>query len=250
MSFEAFQASSQKTALTLLKDAPALIQSLQKQYSLHYPESSLSTVCASWGNDESTLLNNATVAGAVRTTLDVADNILTSLSKMEAYITLTIPKMEDGNNFGVTVQLAAMKHLQDEQEKLSKLVDDVLKYTSSRADALEKCKLPSETVTKTSTSSESNAAETDKEKGETATSNKSTSTEEKKTQTTAAPPEAQLRKEAVLAVDVNYYVKSKKLYQAALLALMAAVDFMEKNAEKIAEPKGSRGSGGHFSSMY
>merc|ERR1712226_1434083 len=80
------------------------------------------------------------------------------------FITLTIPQMEDGNNFGVTVQLALLKQITEAREKNDSAMEDLMKYGGSRAEALEKCKLPSVAVTQTDTVSESNSQENTEEK--------------------------------------------------------------------------------------
>lgn len=161
---------------------------------------------------------------------------------------MTIPKMEDGNNFGVTVQLAALKQLKDDREKLEKVLEDLSKYAQTRADAMEKCKLPSSTKTKTSSQSSSSGENKGGEK-EGATSSSETKTEEKTVETANQLMEASFRQQAVLSVDSLYYSKARNGFTAALTCFMTAVDFYLKNKEKIDAPKGSAGRHS-YSSMY
>lgn len=162
---------------------------------------------------------------------------------------MTIPKMEDGNNFGVTVQLAALKQLKDDKEQLQKLLEDLSKYSATRADAMEKCKLPASSKSKTTTQSTSNAETKGGEKEGTTSSN-SKSEEEKTTESASQIAEARFRQDAVWAIDALYYSKARNAFMSALTCFMTAVDFMDKNKEKIAAPKGSSGGRHSYSSMY
>jgi hypothetical protein len=159
--------------------------------------------------------------------------------------------MEDGNNFGVTVQLAALKYMSDNAEVLTKGLDELAKYYMARADAMEKCKLPSSSKTVVVTVSQSEATGKTTEKGDANSTEQKTTKEEKETNSTnTTSPELVYRQRAVTAIDVMYYAKAKALVQAALTAYAMAFDFLEKNKEKIAEPKGAPGAGSAYSSMY
>jgi hypothetical protein len=145
--------------------------------------------------------------------------------------------MEDGNNFGVTVQLQLLKHIHEQQEKLSKSLEELTKYHSSRADAVEKCKLPNQTQTTTVTKTQSDSSGTDKEKGDTANQSTSQSTEQKQVESKTTATDLVFRQDAVVAVDLVYYSKAKNVYDSAITSLMAVLDFYEKNAEKIEAPR-------------
>jgi len=110
---------------------------------------SLSAAGTAFGTGDVSTPNEGLVK-ALTTSLDSLDLVIAQLMTMERFVMLTIPKMEDGNNFGVTVQLAALKHMKDERELLSKALEELSKYYSCRADAIEKCKLPTTNSTKTS----------------------------------------------------------------------------------------------------
>lgn len=43
-----------------------------------------------------------------------------------------MPQMEDGNNFGVTVQMMMSKVLKEEREKCDKVLSESSKYYASR----------------------------------------------------------------------------------------------------------------------
>lgn len=210
---------------------------------------SVSAVTAAF-SAESLLPQNDTCAGAVAATLDAADQVLTALATLEQYIQLTVPKMEDGGNFGVGVQLAALKVMADHVEKLDKNVEELAKYAATRADALEKCKLPGTTTTKSSTATTNESVGMDAEKGDTTSNSKSQSTEEKTVESVGTAAETLLRKQAVVAVDVRFYSKAKATFQAITTAFLVVADFLDKNQVKIENPRGNGGSRGYSGSMY
>ena len=201
-------------------------------------------------DNASTMEENAAVSTVLASSLDMADATLTLLALFDRYITLTFPKMEDGNNFGVTIQLALTKSMSDSREKIEKAMEELLKYTAARADALEKCKnLTSTTTTTVQSKGHSNNEGSNKD-GPIKTQECKESGEEKMTSTTVSSPELVLRQKAVSHIDLLYFRKAKSLYETALTAYMMAVDFMDKNKAKIDEPKGNDGGRSAFSSMY
>jgi len=189
------------------------------------------------------------VVNAVTATCDVIDTIIASSNTIERYISLTIPRMEDGNNFGVTVQLNLLKQLQDDTKAMQASLDDIMKYYVSRADLVEKCKFPSSTVSKSSSGGETVVKATSSKEDENKES-KSTDTksEQKTIETEHTSAEQRLRQQAVVLCDVSYYSKCKSAYTKATTCYMTAIDYMDKNEAKLSKPKGSDGGG--YSSMY
>jgi Proteasome activator pa28 beta subunit len=196
------------------------------------------------------VIKNDTCASAVMVTLDAIDYALSTIATIEQYVQLSIPQIEDGNNFGVSIQLAAVKVFNDQNEKLDKSMEDLMKYASTRADALEKCKLPSAATTKSSTASSSESSGTSAEKGDTSSNTKSQATEEKTVETSNSVVENTLRKQSVIAVDVRFYQKAKYAFMSVISALLVVADFVDKNKGKIAEPKGDVSARGYSGSMY
>merc|ERR1711915_613089 len=141
---------------------------------------------------------------------------------------------EDGNNFGVTVQLAALKQLQDSSEALSKSLDELSKYYTARADAMDKLQLSSES-----------SSETKKEEND---GNESKTTVTKETKISSGKQEYH-RVRAVYAVDTQYYAHARKALRTVRSAYLANLDFILKNCDKIEAPKGNSGAS-NFSSMY
>lgn len=173
------------------------------------------------------------------------------MTALEEYLTLNIPKMEDGNNFGVTVQMSAQTHLTQVQDDLVKDMEDLLKYKATRADALEKCKLPSKSTTSTMTESSSEGKgkttkDGDQQNQETKSSKETKTTEAGQTESA----DIILRAEAVQAVDITYYGRAKAALRYGLLGYMNVLNFFELNKEKLDKPKGSQGAGGGYGSMY
>eukprot|EP00957_Ditylum_brightwellii_P077773 5910102-Ditylum_brightwellii.AAC.1 len=72
--------------------------------------------------------------------------------------------MEDGNNFGVTVQMTISKFLKETRDEWSKLLEEFPKYYSTRADAVDKLGLSKTSSSETKTESKSKS--TGGEKGD------------------------------------------------------------------------------------
>jgi Proteasome activator pa28 beta subunit len=252
---KAFQEQAKSAALEVLKGGPETVAQLQQTYASRFDKTLQqqhdayeAAILAAMAASSSSAANvtNPDCADAVSAAKAATEAITTRLSAVEQYITWNIPKMEDGGNFGVTVQLAVIKHVQDLSDKLVKGAEELSKYHASRADALEKCKnLPSTSVSKTVSKSTSEATG-GKEEGK----ESKASDEDKTTTSTSGGADAAERAKAVVAVDCLYWYKAKVQLQTIITGYVSALDFLEKNSTKIAQPKGSQGSGGHFSSMY
>lgn len=247
---QSFQKASKDAALELVAKSPETAAQLQQTYQqLFGTYVTVSSVTQAYAGEDK-VAYNADCDNVVSVTIDAADSVLQQMATMEQYIHLTVPKMEDGGNWGVGVQLAAVKVIQDARTKMETALDELYKFAATRADALEKLKLPSKSATKTTTSTTSESKGQDKEKGETGSSSTSQNTETKTTETTSESPETKLRIAALTAVDVLYYNKAKSAFQLTITSYLAAADFMDKNKEKIDKPKGDGGSRGYSGSMY
>ena len=238
-----FQQAAEKQAKSIFDSAATTVNGWQAEYSKHFPHGNLSQAAEALEKD-----GGGSLAAALAATVNLVDKVSSDMTTVEQYITLTVPQMEDGNNFGVTVQLAAMKQISDAQEKLDKSLEELMKYSSSRAEALEKCKFPSTSVSETSTVSESNSQENSDE----AKVTKSNSKETKSVTTKTDPPspEQAIRLQALVAVDLLYYSKAKTCYSRAVGTYLYILDFYDKNQQKITKPKGSRDGSSGYSSMY
>jgi len=190
------------------------------------------------------------VVAAVTSTCDVLDTIIHQMGMLDRYLYLTIPKMEDGNNFGVTVQLNGLKQLQDDTKVLVAALDDIMKYYSSRADLVEKCKFPTSSTIKTKSESSSSVKSTSTKEEENKEGKSEDSKSDSKTlETEHTTAEQKLRLQALAVCDVLYYSKCKAAYTKSTTCYMTAIDYMDKNKEKLSKPKGTNG-GGSYSGMY
>lgn len=86
----------------------------QALYKELFPYATVTAIAARYG-DQTLLTKNAPLEATIGKTLDALNEITTSLTALEEYLTLNTPQMEDGNNFGVTVQLAGNSSLTQTQ---------------------------------------------------------------------------------------------------------------------------------------
>ena len=171
---------------------------------------------------------------AVRGELEKAAD---SLIAVRRYVVCHIPSVEDGGNFGVDIQLAVVKEVTGSLEKLSKAYDELPDYFEKRASAWDKVMTK---VSRESSKKSSKGESTGGEKGDMRTTSESESTEEKRSSVDVSP-DAWLH---LAALDVRAW---GQLYRSASLAvdcLFAVGDAVEKNSEKLTNPRGREGGSG------
>ena len=215
---------------------------METSFAAAFPYPSLSAASADFAGSV-TIASNDKVSKCVSLALDALSSISQDSQALENFLRLHIPKMEDGNNFGVTVQLSLLKELADVQEAVAKHIDSLAGYAGARADALEKLKLPSssKSVTKSSSITTTDGKKEDKV---------SETTEEKSSDSENSGPAYESRVASLVAVDTLYYSKAQRALQSVMTLYIASLDFMDKNMEKLEKPKGSGGSHSGFHSMY
>merc|ERR1712157_218318 len=126
----------------------------------------------------------------------------------------------------------------------------LLGYQNARAEALGKLNLPTSTATLTKstikaiTKSETNGDSTD-EKLET---KENETKEEKNSGSSLSGPVYESKLAAVVAVDTLYFFKASAILSQNTTSFIGIMDFIDKNREKLIEPKGQ--SGGPNFSMY
>lgn len=256
-----FQEAAESQAKAILESSASHAKLWQEDFVKHFPYSTLSQAAEALEKHSSNATETAASAAVAATsalssalgaTVSLMDKVSTDLTVVEQYITLTIPQMEDGNNFGVSIQLQAIKQITDARESMDKALEELIKYSSARAEALEKCKLVPATTSITETSTESKSSS--QENADPAKTTAASSTETKSVTTKTEPnptPEQVWRRQALVAVDLLYYSKAKNAYSRTLMAYLSALDFYFKNETKITQPKGSRdGSSTGYQSMY
>ena len=215
---------------------------MQSTFAECFPYASPSAASAALSENDVKQPTNPAALKAVSATLDALATISTDVQQVATFINLHIPKMEDGNNFGVTVQLSLLKQISDLLEAIVKMRDDLSQYPASRAEALEKLKLPSSSSTTTKSTS---STTTDGKKEE----KSSESTENKETVEDTSGPAYTCRIMALVSVDTLYYTKAQTAFSTTMSSYLSLLDFMDKNREKIEKPKGSGGSHSGYSSM-
>lgn len=127
------------------------------------------------------------------------------------------------------------------KDAANKATEALLAYENARADALGKLSLPSKTQTVTKSAVDSKTDEKAEKK-------ESVSREEKESMSDPSGPVYDSRIKAVVAVDTLYYSKATAIFSQTIISLIGVMDFIDKNKEKLVEPKGKMG--GSSFSMY
>lgn len=190
--------------------------------------------------------SNDVVDAAYKVTRDALAMGMVHTRTLERFVGLHIPQVEDGNNFGVSVQLMFTKLLKDEREKMEKALDVSSKYYSSRADAIDKFNhLPKTSITETKSTSKSSA--TGGKEGDENKEASSTSTEEKTSTSDGGKINAH-RVKALAALDAQMYMDLVCALQSMMDGYVVILDNLEKNWDKLECPRGKEyggyGSGG------
>lgn len=181
---------------------------------------------------------NKSLIEAIQSFSDVISQCMDDIQTLERFISLHVPQMEDGNNFGVTVQLTISKFLDETRENLGKQLETIPSYYSSRAEAIEKLDLPKSTVSETKTITNSQTTG-----GKDGDDNKSseTNTKEEKTSITEKNVNTDYRRKHLLSLDVQFYGSLRCGLIDCYDSYLTILDNMEKNKEKLLEPKGRNG---------
>ena len=168
---------------------------------------------------------------------------LSHVQVLERYIALHIPQMEDGNNFGVTVQLTVSKFLKETREEWLKHLEKVPSYYSSTADASEKCVARKSTSSETKTLTEVNSTG-----GKDGDENKSSTVTVQESKTTGEDIDKAARKKHLDSLNTQTFISMKSALTDCMTSYLSILDNMEKNVAKLTSPKGS--SGGNSMGMY
>ena len=152
-------------------------------------------------------------------------------------------KTEDGNNFGVTVQMMMSKLLKEKREAFEKSLSETSKYYSSRSDAIDKFNHLSK-VSKVETVTESKGSSTGGKDGDSNTTSSNTSTEVKTS--TASNTVDIHRVKSLAALDTQTYFELKFAVEGMMDDYLIILDNFEKNMDKLENPRG-KGYGGYGS---
>jgi len=168
-----------------------------------------------------------------------------NLRKIERFIALHVPKVEDGNNFGVAIQMETNKMVQAQGAAVKALLDKLPDYHKDRAAAWKGVSPTRATETVESQSSSVDEATPAKEGEPGKTTKAGTGTT---TKTTTSTPEPLADAVAhVVALDVNGFFSALFALEVVRDAYIQCGDALAKNKEKLAAPKGE---GGNAMSMF
>lgn len=252
MSFiKQYRKKSKDEVKALLSSAPQTIERIEETITSLFAQTNTTTLQEEYAK---ALVPNperpaSTLQDAIQAyNLTLADTI-SLIQTIERFITLNIPQMEDGNNFGVTVQMTVSKALQEVKDTLTKRTEAVSSYYSTRADLVDKFGLVKETNSITVTESASKSTSEGGEKSGDEKKQSSTEVKESKKSGNNADFEGRLypRLLALVAADVNCYMNARTGLVDCRNSLLMIYDNVEKNFEKLASPKGG---GGNSMGMY
>jgi len=182
--------------------------------------------------------SNVSLIQGIQLFNDMISQCMDNIQTLERFISLHVPQMEDGNNFGVTVQLTISKFLDETRENLGKQLEKIPSYYCNRAEAVEKLDLPKSTVSETKTVTKSQTTG-----GKDGNENKSSemSVKEERTSSSKKNINIDYRRKHLLSLDVQFYRSLRCGLIDCYDSYLTILDNMEKNKEKLLEPKGRNG---------
>jgi len=146
-----------------------------------------------------------------------------------SWLKLSIPQIEDGNNFGVGIVMEAAKMVTELRKEMEEMQKALPEYHKERGAAVEKVIVKqSNSVTNTSS----------KKEGSEGQENSVTDVQENKTVASPVLPD-QLA--YITSVDVSWYLRLYATCDRVRSAYATVCDFLEKNEDKIQAPKGMGG---------
>jgi hypothetical protein len=213
-------------------------------YSYFPPSTPLSQVQSSFEHqlsNEGIEAGNTSISKTIPAVRDAIALCTAHVQTLEAWIMLALPAMEDGGNFGVSIQLEVLKALKETRESWSKLLaDEFVKYYDARASAVEKLGIEKATTSTTTT----NTQQTEKAKEE--QTSKVTTTIVEETKTSGVAPQTPLtaswgfhRVQHIVALDLQMYSLLQVSLQQVINTYVSLLDSVQKNYSKLAFPKGT-----------
>ncbi|KDO32865.1 hypothetical protein SPRG_02558 [Saprolegnia parasitica CBS 223.65] len=175
--------------------------------------------------------SNARLVHLIQIVLDEIHTAIQKMQSLERWIQLLVPKVADGNNFGVEVQKSVQLQISASRTALQKAWDGMTDYYWQRATAYEKfaAKHASEKTNTISTTAEVGGKDGDVTKKSTVDADKTTAS--------SATPLADLVS-YVAAVDVKWYFNLQRTLESVGDHYAYTLDAVEKNAAKIKLPRG------------
>ncbi|KAG7386154.1 hypothetical protein PHYPSEUDO_000586 [Phytophthora pseudosyringae] len=225
----------------LLSELPQRVAQAQALVQQHAGERAPSKLRAKFA--QTVLAAPAAVSsnGDVQTLLAVVGDevarLMSAIQLLQVWIQLQVPKVEDGNNFGVEVQKYAFVHLKEALEKWQKTWDSLADYGSARAAAVDKlnAKANSESSTTTTVTSSKGGKDGDEEKSVTAKVEKQSNADSKAAEDAVA---------AVVELDVKWFFNLVRALEGVRDQYAVTEDVITKNKDKIELPRGKNDRAG------
>ncbi|CAM9903251.1 unnamed protein product [Scytosiphon promiscuus] len=180
---------------------------------------------------------NEAMSALLSAVRDEVAQALNGLLALKRWIRVQVPKIEDGNNFGVSVQLDVAKGIDELTSPVASSLGELPGYFESRATAWDKIRKKTSTESKTSTSASKDTGGKD---GDSSKTSESSSKEEKTSESTSSPDSSN----HLIALDIKWFVSLHHILLKARDSLVCAADMIEKNMEKLVRPKGTNTQGG------
>lgn len=234
---------AEDAALRVMANGVTALEGLSSSMVVAFPYATLGEARAAFEAETKSAPKaaNATLAKSIGVATDAVSSIVSQVHTLKTFIALSLPAIEDGNNFGVSIQLQTIKAMDDATAEIVKLGEEVPKYYAARADAVDKLDLEktAKTASKTETSSQSSSK--GGKEGDEAKQSSNVSTEEKTTQSgkSSIAEVDYHRLQHLVSLDVQLYDKLRNSMQSAVLHYAVLLDNVEKNYVKLSKPKGN-----------
>jgi len=245
-----FRDKAQENVEAIIENGPALVTDMETSLSTLFTFSSLKDAETEFeqflkaGSEQNAVPVPPVLATALPSVREYISTVVANIQAIEKYISLNFPAIEDGNNFGVSVQLAILKMLKESRESLVSEIKTIgVTYYDTRANAVDKVGLKKKSVSTTSTTSENDTSSSIEGEKSGHKSSSSSSTEEKESGSSVVDS---YRMYHLLAVDVQAYFEAKSAMSNAIDKYCSILDNVEKNYEKLSAPKGTSGGTSHM----
>jgi len=171
---------------------------------------------------------NATVVQAVVCAREELSGLQEDLLTLETWLSLLIPAVSDGNNFGVEIQEHICKILMDKKKAVKDIFDGLNAYATARGDLWGKTVFP---VVNSKKSSKGENKSTGGEKGDTA------GTTESSDISTAYNMVVTDALYAIAGHDTQHYANLKMIFQEVWKTYAVILDQVSKNMGKLENPR-------------
>jgi len=237
-----YKENATKAAEEILSNAPSIVEKIEATLSELFPYGP-DELSKAEGAFEAQLSQdpegtNTAIEKAEPVVQDLISAGISHIETLERWISLHVPAMEDGNNFGVSVQSTIHKFLTETRENWSKNLEAIPIYYSNRAEAVEKLGIGKTTNVETTTESQTQSR--GGKDGDEDKKSKTVVREEKKD--SGAVKRNRYRLKHMLKLDVQFYAKLRSSLTDLLFGYIIVMDNVEKNKEKLVTPKGTRAS--------